>query len=171
MKKYALAIFMLFALWCGGEKEGKRVEAGKMETEGKESVSFTLNTIYGEEFSLDKHKGKVIIINFWATWCPPCRAEIPSFVKLYREYAERGLVIVGISLDQGGNVLGKVRSFAENYDINYPIVIGNKDVVMKFGGIKAIPTTFVIDRDGKIVKKIVGYRNEEFFRSLIEELL
>ena len=112
-----------------------------------------------------------MIIDFWATWCPPCRAEIPGFVKLYEQYKDKGLLIVGISLDQGGDAKQKVKDFIKNFNISYPIMMGNSEVVKKFGGIRAIPTTFIVNKKGEIVKKIIGYRDESFFENLIKELL
>ncbi len=134
--------------------------------------SFTLPTLDGETFNIDDHVGeKVMIIDFWATWCPPCRAEIPGFVRLFEKYREKGLLIVGISLDRGGNAESVVRNFMKEYNVNYPIMMGNEEVVKKFGGIRAIPTTFIINKKGEIVEKIIGYRDEDYFENIIKELL
>ncbi|MEN3043952.1 MAG: TlpA disulfide reductase family protein [Candidatus Hydrothermales bacterium] len=138
----------------------------------KRAPNFTLMTIDGYIFNLSEHLGKkVIIIDFWATWCPPCRAEIPGFVRLYEKYKEQGLLIVGISLDMGENALEIVRNFSKEYNINYPVMMGDRETVNKFGGIRAIPTTFIINRKGEIVEKIVGYRDESFFENKIKSLL
>lgn len=134
--------------------------------------SFTLPTLDGETFNIDDHVGeKVMIIDFWATWCPPCRAEIPGFVRLFEKYREKGLLIVGISLDRGGNAESVVRNFMKEYNVNYPIMMGNEEVVKKFGGIRAIPTTFIINKKGEMVEKIIGYRDEDYFENIIKELL
>ncbi len=139
----------------------------------KERVpSFKLPEINGKIFDLNKHIGKkVIIINFWATWCHWCRAEIPGLINLYKKYKKEGLLVVGVSVDRGKNAGEKVKKFAKDYNINYPLVIATSEVIRKFGSIPAIPTTFVVNKKGEIVKKIIGFRNEEFFENLIKELL
>lgn len=158
MKKISI-IFFLFFFSCSGTYKNK-------------VPSFTLRTIDGDNFRIDDHVGKkVIIIDFWATWCPPCRAEIPGFVRLYSQYKEKGLLIIGISLDRGGNAEEIVKSFAREYEINYPIMMGTDEIVKKFGGIVAIPTTFMVNKRGEIIEKIVGYRDESFFEKKIIENL
>jgi len=135
----------------------------------KEAPDFTLPDLDGKPFKFSDLKGKVIILDFWATWCPPCRTEIPHFKSLYSQYKGDGLEVIGIALDQGGaNV---VRPFAEDFQINYPILIGNQRVTEDYGGIRGIPTTFIIDRQGRIVEKFVGYRDKEVFESVIQDLL
>ena len=113
--------------------------------------------------------GKVVIVDFWATWCPPCRAEIPGFVELQKEYGEKGLVIVGVSLDQQGPRV--VKPFAEKFGMNYPVVMGDEAIVTAFGGVEGLPTTFVIDRQGDIVKRHVGYAPKTDFETAIKPLL
>lgn len=135
----------------------------------KSAPSFTLPDIYGKSFSSERLKGRVVILDFWATWCPPCRAEIPHFISLYNQYKGQGLEIVGVALDQGGS--RTVKSFAEDFGMNYPVLIGNQEIANAYGGIRGIPTTFIIDRKGNIVEKFVGYRDKEVFESAIKELL
>ncbi|MGD2279165.1 MAG: TlpA disulfide reductase family protein, partial [Candidatus Omnitrophota bacterium] len=114
-------------------------------------------------------RGKVVILDFWATWCPPCTAEIPHFVELYKEYRERGLEIVGVALDRGG--ASTVKPFAERNGMNYTVVIGDQRITADYGGIRGIPTTFVVDRQGRIAQKFVGYREKEVFEEAIKSLL
>ncbi len=130
---------------------------------------FTLNDLDGNSFSLSETKGKVVVLDFWATWCPPCRKEIPDFVLLYKQYGKDGLMIVGVALDRGG--AKAVRSFVEQNDVNYPIVLGNQRVSNLYGGISGIPTSFIIDRQGRIANKFVGFRSKEVFENAIKELL
>jgi thiol-disulfide isomerase/thioredoxin len=115
--------------------------------------------------------GKIVVIDFWATWCPPCIAEIPSHVELQEAFGEKGVAFVGISLDQGANADAKVLKFIEEYGINYPIVMGDMQVVEAFGGIVSIPTTFVIDREGQIVRRKVGYKPKSYLEDLLKDLL
>jgi cytochrome c biogenesis protein CcmG/thiol:disulfide interchange protein DsbE len=108
----------------------------------------------GKKLHLSDFKGKVRIVNFWATWCPPCRAEIPEFVKFYNEMKGRGVEIIGISLDRDGDQV--VAPFVKEHHITYPVVLGDESTADAYGGIRGIPTTFIIDRKGRIVKKYVG---------------
>ncbi len=135
----------------------------------KTAPEFTLLDMDGTRTSLSDFKGKVIILDFWATWCPPCRAEIPHFVELYSEYRKKGLEVIGVSLDS--NPEKALLPFIEEYKINYTMLIGNRDVTDSYGGVISIPTTFVIDREGNIRKKYLGYRDKSVFEKDIEELL
>jgi cytochrome c biogenesis protein CcmG/thiol:disulfide interchange protein DsbE len=130
---------------------------------------FVLLDIKGGEKKLSDFKGKVVILDFWTTWCPPCKAEIPHFIELYDTYRERGLEIIGISLDW--NVERVVPPFAEENGINYMLLAGNEKVTELYGGIMSIPTTFVIDRNGNIRKRYIGYRDKEVFERDVKELL
>jgi len=121
---------------------------------------FTLTDIDGNKVSLSDYKGKVILLDFWATWCGPCRMEIPSFIELQKTYGD-DVVVLGVSLDQNGPKA--VVPFAEKMGINYPIVYGNGQVTQAYGGVRGIPTTFVIDRDFNIQRKYVGYTAHEVF--------
>ncbi|MCL5098027.1 MAG: TlpA family protein disulfide reductase, partial [Candidatus Omnitrophica bacterium] len=107
--------------------------------------------------------------DFWATWCPPCRREIPGFISLQKKYEKDGLMVVGVSLDQGGT--DAVKRFIQKNGMNYPVVMGNDRVSADYGNIQAIPTTFVIDRSGKIVSKHVGYEEPSVFEQEIKPLL
>lgn len=139
------------------------------EEPGKKAPEFTLLDLDGKPFHSSNLKGKVVILDFWATWCPSCRAEIPHFKSLYQQYHGQGLEIVGIALDRGGAKV--VKPFVEDNGIDYPILIGNQKVTEDYGGIRGIPTTFVIDRQGRIIEKFVGYRDKETFESAIQKLL
>ena len=129
--------------------------------------AFTLTDLNGKPVSLADFRGKVVVLNFWATWCPPCRREIPDFIDLQREYGSRGVQIVGIALDEPE----KVQAFARQNGMNYPVLLGSDEISMKYGGIEGIPTTFIIDRDGKIVNRFEGFRPREVFEAEIKQLL
>jgi len=135
----------------------------------EKAPSFTLKDLDGNSFSLSDTAGKVVILDFFATWCPPCEAEIPHFEALYKKYKGNGLVIVGVSLDQTG--VKTVKSFSAQHGVTYPMVMANKEVVANYGGIRAIPTTFILDREGRVVSKAVGFRPKEFFEDEIKKLL
>lgn len=129
--------------------------------------AFTLTDLDGKPVSLADFRGKVVVLNFWATWCPPCKREIPDFIELQTAYGLRGVQIVGIALDEPE----KVREFALENGMNYPVLLGSDDISMKYGGIEGIPTTFIIDKSGKIVNKFEGFRSRQLFESEIQKLL
>lgn len=131
--------------------------------------AWTLKDVDGKAVSSDQFKGKVVILDFWATWCPPCRAEIPGYVALQKKYGADGLVIIGISKDEEGpRRADAIRRFVASFGINYTIVVSNDDLENALGGIEAIPTTFIIDRSGKIVNKKVGAEpTEQYEKELL----
>jgi peroxiredoxin len=131
--------------------------------------NFKLKAADGTTVELNKLKGKVVLVNFWATWCPPCRAEIPGMMKVYDKYKAKGLEIVGISVDNGG--WDDVRPWLEKHPITYPIVVGDANLAQAYGGIHNIPTTFLVDRKGNIAMKHVGGLTEEEFEKMVKKAL
>lgn len=130
---------------------------------------FTLKTADGKAITLSKLKGKVVLINFWATWCGPCRAEIPGFLEVYKKYRTRNFEIIGISLDNSGWKV--VNPFVEKYKIDYPIVLGDDSLVKAYGNFNAIPTTFLVDKKGNVVEEHVGYLSKEDLEKKLKPLL
>jgi peroxiredoxin len=126
-----------------------------------------LATLKGEPATLERLKGKVVILDFWRTWCGPCKAEIPHFVELVREYGDRGLAVVGVS-DEPAELQEK---FADELKINYTLLIQRSDLPAPFDGIDAFPTTFILDKDGRVVHKFVGLRPKKVFEDAIRPLL
>ncbi|OGS46814.1 MAG: hypothetical protein A2539_09740 [Elusimicrobia bacterium RIFOXYD2_FULL_34_15] len=127
---------------------------------------FTLVKIGGGNLTLSDYVGKLIILDFWATWCAPCRAEIPHFIELQNKYKDE-LIIIGVCLDEGNPA--NVEEFLEKMQVNYPIVMGNREITQKYGGIRGIPTTIFIDKKGNMVETIVGYHEMEDFESKIKQ--
>jgi len=134
-----------------------------------EAPDFTLNDMTGKPITLSQYKGKVILLDFWATWCGPCAQEIPHFVELSKKYQDKGLAIIGVSIDEGG--AAAVKPFIEEHKVDYPIVLGNADLEKSYGGIQGIPTTFIINKSGKVVDSFVGYRDIDVFEKKIQSLL
>ena len=121
---------------------------------GEIPPDFKLKDLQGREVSLKSYRGKVVLLNFWATWCPSCRKEIPSMVKLYESYKNKGLEIIGINLDK----LDKsgIEKFSLEYNINFPILLDPTGKTAALYGITALPATFILDRNGKIQEKVAG---------------
>ena len=136
---------------------------------GSTAPQFTLKDINGKNVSLNDYKGKVIILDFWATWCPPRREEIPDFIALQNEYGKKGLQIIGISVDRDG--IKSVKPFYENMKMNYPVLLTDGNVESNYGDIRAIPTTFIVDKKGSIAKKYIGFQPKAVFEKDIKELL
>ena len=130
-----------------------------IDEKGK-SISFS-------EFS----KGNVVLINFWAAWCGPCKRELPDLVELNNEYASRNAKVLGISVDRGEDVLQMVHKFAQANNLHYPIIIDNGELEKAFGGIRGIPTTFFIDKNGKIAQRMIGLQSKAVFASALDALL
>ena len=148
------------------------VAGGFQDVGGQESLTlapdFALPDLEGNTVRLSDFKGKVIILDFWATWCPPCVKEIPHFVELYEKYRENGFQMIGIALSSGS--AKDVKKFAAEHGINYPILMGNREVSRKYGNIRSIPTTFLIDRQGRIANKYIGYRPKDVFEKDLKSL-
>jgi len=115
---------------------------------------FTVETMDGGTFHLADQRGKIVLVNFWATWCVPCIAETPDFVALFDAMKEDGLTIVGISLDEEG--FDVVRPFAERFKVNYPMGLDDGTIADDFGGVYGLPTTFIIDQEGRILHRFLG---------------
>ncbi len=124
--------------------------------------------------NLSDFKGKVVILDFWATWCPPCRKGIPDLVELKKEFKNKDFEIIGISLDtftRGGATKNDVIPFIKDYRINYPIVVGNPQIAQQYGGVRSIPTSFVIDKQGYIVSYYQGLIEKEQYLKDIKKAM
>lgn len=192
--KSYLPILAVLVAGCGSEEEtenrGQKSEYRKQNTgdriqkteyrtqktetkkvkhpERQEARDFTLPDLKGENWTLSSLKGKVIILDFWATWCAPCRIEIPYLIELYNKYRDDGLIVCGVGIDRKP----AIASFSREYGINYPILIGTQQIARQWG-IRAIPTTYILDKDGRIAFKHMGFRPgmEIKFEEEIKELL
>ena len=162
------------------ENETKPINTSKKDRSNEvKAPDFKLATIGGEEFYLSDYAGKVVMLNFWGTWCPPCRKEIPDLVNLQAKYNKDGLEIVGITLNSGS--AKEIQKFADSKDMNYTILTDlsnneTQEVTGLYGQaigqpISSIPTTLVIDREGYIVKGYLGPRSEEVFYNDLKEYL
>jgi peroxiredoxin len=128
--------------------------AASVAAKGHNAPDFVLTDLQGHTVKLSDLRGKAVVLNFWATWCPPCKAEIPWFVELQKRYGAQGLQVVGVSMDDGDQ--NDVEKFAAENSINYPILFGQEKVAEQYGGIDYLPTTFYIDRNGVVMERVFG---------------
>lgn len=166
MRAACLTGFVAFGLVCLKTTSALAQEASPARTPAPD---WQLNDLNGKTVKFSDFRGKVVILDFWATWCAPCRVEIPNFVELQKQYGDKGLRVLGVSLDEQGPEV--VKKFVKQFGVTYPIVIGNQKIVEAYGGINAIPTTFVIDRQGRIVSSHMGYDDKAAFENEIQSLL
>jgi peroxiredoxin len=131
---------------------------------------FKLKDLSGKQIKLSDYRGKVVIINFWATWCGPCRSEVPALVKLRELYRDRGLEVIGISLDDEED-REEVTKFVKSFEVNYPIVMGDLEALRAYGQIDSIPATFVIDRRGAIRYSHIGMITFDEIEGEVKSLL
>ncbi len=174
-----LGAAVVFALGVGKSENTSpdisRVSAGSSSTavangvdEGDPAPDFEMNVLGGETFRLADEIGRVVVVNFWATWCAPCRVEIPDLVEMQSELADDGVRFVGISVDHEGDDV--ISDFVEQVGINYPVIVDDGSISETFGGVYALPTTFVIDRDGIIRHRKAGIESKETLMPLLQEL-
>ena len=165
MKKQMLAIVLIAGVvWVGSGMGAPTPQ--KMSRQA--AADFQLTDLDGNPLQLSAFRGKVVLLDFWATWCPPCRAEIPHFKKLYTAQKGNGLQVIGLSMGEDPKT---VRSFISQNGVNYPIAISTSPVEAAYGGIRGIPTTFLIDKEGRIAQKFVGYQDPSVFEREIRVLL
>lgn len=155
------AIFILAIFLLAGCSKSVALETGERAPE------FTLQDMDGNNVNLSDFKGDAVILNFFASWCPPCRQEVPDFVELQNKYGPEGFSIIGISLVSAEDT----KSFAKKMGVNYPMLIDDSVVSAVYGPIRSIPTTYILDRDHKIVKMYIGGKPKEVFENDIKALL
>ena len=161
----AIAIAALLAGWAPAPSaQGP----GPCAIAGPRSLAFTLKDLDGKEVSLSAYKSKVLLINFWATWCVPCRTEIPGFIDLYNRYRGRGLEVVGISVDEPASL---VRPYARQMKMNYPVLLEQDHAVHEAYGLVGLPTTIIISHDGTRCEQYVGFTRRSTFEAAIKRLL
>ena len=157
MKKVLLLVFLMtligpVACSRNGTGTGERHSAQL----GGAAPDFVLKGIDGKEVALSNFRGRMVLLEFWATWCPPCRATVPELTAIQEKYSGKGLVVLGVSLDEGADLPAKLSSFSKEFKINYRLLIGNEETERVYN-VRSIPMTFLIDRQGKVVASYVGY--------------
>ena len=175
MKRSPLALvvvaFVVALMLYFGYHQARRTGAASASRVAKFTVApdFSLDVLGGTTMRLSDLRGKAVLLNFWATWCGPCKIEMPWFVDFQKQYGSQGLQIVGVAMDDASKEdIGK---FAKDMGVNYPILIGKESVGEQYGGVNALPETFLIGRDGKIVDKIIGLEGKAEIEDAIKKAL
>lgn len=129
---------------------------------------FSVTDLSGSRLTLTQYRGKIVLLDFWATWCAPCKEEIPHFIDMQNRYGSRGLQVIGISMDDDEP---PIRDFQQQFKMNYPVARGSADLATQYGGVLGLPITFIIDREGRIVSRHIGQTKPEVFETEIQKLL
>jgi peroxiredoxin len=178
MKKVAIRLILALVLLVLGIYLGVRRHAQGSGGSGpqasgetkqlKPAPSFSLTDLNGHPLQLADYKGKVVLLDFWATWCAPCRTEIPKFVEWQKQYGPQGLQVIGISMDDSDK---PVPGFVQQLGIDYPVALGDAKLADQYGGVLGLPVTFVIGRDGQIHHKHVGLTDMALLEGEVKQLL
>lgn len=169
--KNRLIIFILFVLVVAGAylAHRKGTRSGTVSSkQPRPAPDFTLPELSGKPLKLSDYHGRVVLLDFWATWCEPCRAEIPHFVELQDNYGSQGLQIIGVSMDDSPD---PVPAFYKQFKMNYPVIMGNAQIGEEYGGVLGLPIAFIIDRQGLIRAKHMGATDAAVFeREIVAQL-
>ena len=164
----AVAVGSIALFSACSESQSVRASA-KNEKDRKPAPNFTLKDANGKSVSLADYKGKVVLLNFWATWCGPCGLEIPWFEEFEQQYKSQGFAVLGVSMDDDG--WPAIKPYMAEHKINYRVLLGNDSVSQLYGGLDALPTTFIIDREGNIAYPHVGLIGKNEYLNEIRSLL
>ena len=165
MKKVLLILAAGFLLlgWTLWQHSAKPHNTGL-----RPAPAFSLTDLSGRTVSLSDYRGKVVVLDFWATWCDPCKREIPHFIEMQDKYASQGLQVLGVSMDDDEP---PVREFQQQFKMNYPVAMGSPKLADQYGGILGLPITFVIDRNGRITARHVGATDASVIEAEVQKLL
>ena len=182
LHRILLCATLLGVVSCGKQQQSEERAAGSPSSSNIAQVTnvtlrgglapnFTWKDAAGKQIDFDSFRGKVTLINFWATWCGPCKRELPDLVALSKELSEKNVKIIGVSVDRGVDVANDVKNFVEQHGIPYQVVIASDELVEAFGNISAIPTSFIVDQQGKITQTLIGMRSKEAFAQALTPFL
>jgi peroxiredoxin len=162
-----ISIMLVFGIQRARHTAGAAQNAAKLQ--GKPAPDFQLVSLDGKNLKLSDYKGKAVLLNFWATWCEPCKIEMPWFVDLQNKYGPQGLQVLGIAMDDAPSK--EIAEFAQKMNVNYPIMIGKEEVGTQYGGLQFLPSTFYIDRDGKIIDRVFGLVSRSEIEANVQKAL
>jgi peroxiredoxin len=165
-----LAVAVLTTTFTACNTSPRSVRAAvKPEKERKKAPDFTLRDSDGKNVKLSEYKGKVVLLNFWATWCGPCKIEIPWFIDFEQQYKDKGFAVLGVSMDEEG--WNAVKPYIAARKINYRVLLGDDSVSNLYGGVESLPTTFILDRDGRVASVHIGLVGKSDYQNEIIHLL
>ena len=180
---YILSVLMLLSIGCSKKSASNRSsdntgtsgisvpEVVSVQVRDNKVPNFSWKDASGKTIDLDSYRGKVTVINFWATWCGPCIHEIPDLIELSKELSDKNVKLIGVSLDRGPNVAEDVQNFVTEKGIPYQVVLANEELENAFGNISSIPTTFLVDDQGTIRQTIIGIRTKRVLIQAVTDLL
>jgi thiol-disulfide isomerase/thioredoxin len=160
-----IAAAMLYVGFHAARRSGPT----QASTRSSPAPDFTLESLDGKSVRLSDLRGKAVLLNFWATWCGPCKIETPWLVELQNQYGAQGLQVIGVAMDDSGK--DDIAKFAKDMGVNYPVLLGKEAVGDAYGGVPALPESFFIGRDGKIVDKIIGLKGRSEIEDSIKKAL
>lgn len=177
MKRNALVFIALFVAIIGMLASGKYLDRTRQHgplklvgnVQGVPAPDFTLISLDGTKVKLSDFRGKAVLLNFWATWCPPCKVEMPWFEDLQKQYAKDGLVVLGVAMDDSEPAA--IAKFASEVGVNYPVLLGTDQLSDDYGNVQYLPTTFYISRDGTIVDKMTGLLDRKDIEEAVKKTL
>jgi thiol-disulfide isomerase/thioredoxin len=166
-----IVIFSISVIACQKkDADNKKIQVSTNQSENPKAPDFALQSVDGKTIKLSDYKGEIVIIDFWATWCEPCRMGIPDLVEIQNDYQGR-VAVIGISLDMEGQTKQDVPDFVKAFKINYPILYCNEKVINDYGGVQSIPSTFIVDQKGNVIANFIGLTSKSDFVDRINELL
>jgi peroxiredoxin len=165
----AMAVALISASFVACNSSRPVKAAVKPDKDRKPAPEFALKDAAGKTVHLSDYKGKVVLLNFWATWCGPCKIEIPWFMDFEQKYKDRGFAVLGISMDDDG--WAAVKPYIQEHKVNYRVLLGNESITNLYGGVESLPTTFVIDRNGRVASVHIGLVSKSEYQNDIVHLL
>ncbi len=171
-----LLVVLVAAMFFAGRHLANHAQAGAApaasisgNAKGQPAPGFELKDLAGKDVRLSDYHGKVVLLNFWATWCPPCKEEMPWFVDLQQRYGAQGLQVIGVAMDDTDQKT--IASFAQRLGVNYPVLLGKESIAQAYGDVQFLPDTFYIGRDGKIVSHVQGLINRKEIEERVKQAL
>ena len=165
----AMVVALMLVFGLNVARKGSKPGLGTVQTTGGLAPDFSLQALDGTGVRLSDYRGKAVLLNFWATWCGPCKIEMPWFVELQKQYGPQGLQIVGVAMDDASTK--DIADFAKEMGVNYPVLIGKESVGDAYGGVQFLPESFYIDRNGKIVDKAFGLKGKGEIEDAIKKIV
>jgi thiol-disulfide isomerase/thioredoxin len=141
----------------------------RQKPKAEHAPDFSISTIAGKSLKFEKLKGRPVIVDFWATWCGPCRYAMPHLQAMHERYGKDGLTVIGVSVDDGGPE--RVKKYVDRLGVSFPIAMANEEMLDAYGPLRALPTTFFINRQGDVVRRVVGYIDAETLESYVQEAM